>query len=120
MPEDVVTASPDIASAWEMLARSEVSEGDVAGAVDVVTRWQQTGAPGLPTGEQVVYQLRHAVQQDGVQGYCNWRLDRLETAQDAGRDVPHAELAAVHPGAGNHDAALEQLGVAWSKPSEVC
>ena len=109
--EDVVTASPHIARAWEMLARSEVSEGDVAGAVDVVTRWQQTGATGAP-GEQVVDQLRDAVQQDGVQGYWNWRIDRLETAQDEGRDVPHAELAAAHAGAGNHDAALEQLGVA--------
>ena len=109
--EDVVTASPPIARAWEMLARSEVSEGDVAGAVDVVTRWQQTGATGAP-GEQVVDQLRDAVQQDGVQGYWNWRIDRLETAQDEGRDVPHAELAAAHAGAGNHDAALEQLGVA--------
>ena len=112
--ENVVTASPHIAPAWEMLTRSEVSEGDVTGAVDVVTRWQQTGAPGAP-GEQVVIQLRDAVRQNGVQGYWNWTLDRLETAQDEGRDVPHAELAAAHAGAGNHDAALEHLGVALER-----
>ena len=108
--EDLVAASPHIAPAWEMLTRSEVFEDDVAGAVAVVTRWQQSGAPGAP-GEQVVARLRDMVEQDGVHGFWHWTIDRLEAGQDEGRDVQHAELAAAYAGAGNHAAALEQLDV---------
>jgi len=114
MLEEVVIGSPDIVPAWEMLTRSEVSEGDVSGAVDVVVRWQQTGAVGAPD-EQVVSRLQQAVEDDGVQGYWTWTLDRMEEAEDEGRDVPHAALAAAHAGAGDDEAALEHLRVALER-----
>jgi hypothetical protein len=79
MLEGVVAASPDLACAWEMLTRSEVSEGDVEGAVDVVVRWQETGAEGSPD-QQIVSSLQQAVEHNGVQGYWAWALDRMEAA----------------------------------------
>ena len=111
MLEDLVTASPHIAPAWEMLMRSEVFEGDLAGVVAVLTRWQQSGAPGAPD-EQVVVRLRDAVEHDGAHGFWHWTIDRLEAAQDEGQAVRDVELAAAYAGAGNHAAALEHLGVA--------
>lgn len=109
--ENVVVASPHVRQAWEMLTRAEVSEGNVSGAVDVVSRWQRSGATGAP-GEQEVVRLREAVRQDGAHGYWHWTLDRLETAQDEGRAVAHVEFAAAYAGARNHDAALEHLMMA--------
>ena len=91
--------------------RSAHREGDVSGAVDVVVRWQQTGAAGSPD-EQVVSRLQQAVEHNGVQGYWTWTLDRMEEAENEGRDVPHAALAAAHAGAGDDESALEHLRVA--------
>ena len=108
--ENVVVASPNFSPAWEMLSRAEVSEGDVSAALDVVTRWQHSGANGAPD-ELSVEALREAVHEDGIQGYWLWALDRLETNQRDGRDM-HTELASANAGAGDLDGALEHLMMA--------
>ena len=106
--EEVVERAPEATPAWEMLARSQVSAGDPMAAVDVMDRWQESGARGAPDDEWID-QLRQSVTDQGAAGYWARMLDRLETIENSGRMVPQTEIAAASAGMGDHDRALEHL-----------
>ena len=103
--ERVVEEAPQMAPAWEMLARSRVASGDVAAAAGVIGQWHETGTPNAPD-ESWVLRLEDAVEFEGARGYWAWRLDRLTALAAAGEPVPRMEFAAAHAALGNDDQAF--------------
>ena len=103
--ENIVEEAPQMAPAWEMLARSHVASGNAPAAADVIEQWHETGTPDAPD-ESWVLRLQDAVELEGTQGYWAWRLDRLTTLAPAGEPVPRVELAAAHAALGNDDEAF--------------
>lgn len=106
--KELVEESPEMAPAWEMLVRSEVSAQDADGIVAAYEDWQQSGSGPAPDIASVE-RLRAAVDQEGMRGYWTWTLERLQQRSDAGRSVSSVEMASAHAGLGHTDEALQLL-----------
>lgn len=109
--EATVQSAPQASPAWDLLAKAYVGAGDAAAAADAVRRWGASGAPGAPSAESLE-RLSAAVSELGDAGYWTWRLETLEAADAAGRDVPRTELAAAHAALGDTETALGLLAEA--------
>jgi len=108
---EIVTTTPDAGPAWELLARSEISEGDADEASAVVREWSESGASDAP-GAAAVTGLDQAVAENGVRGYWAWQLARLEAKVASGGSVSHTDLAAALAGTGDKEAAFTHLAAA--------
>jgi len=106
--EDIVDDSPQMSTAWDMLARTHVTSGDAGSAVSVIETWHETGATGAPDARRVA-SLDDAVEQNGSWGYWSWQLESLEAREAEGIPVPPSELASVHAALGNDDQAFDYL-----------
>ena len=104
----VVTSHPGDGPAWETLARSHASAGDVAAAVETMRRWSASGLQAAPHAD-AVEQLERAVESGGTAGYWSWQLDRLHAIRAEGRRVWPTSLAEASAGAGDREGALDQL-----------
>jgi TolB-like protein len=108
LDDSVVVAYPTYQDAWDQLMRARVALGQVDRAVDVVARWNTSGAPGAP-GAQSLATLRQAVAREGARGYWEWRRDYLLAQQEAGNPIVHADLAAAYAAVGDRAQAYEHL-----------
>lgn len=106
--EMVVGDHPEVAPAWETLARMHASAGDVAAAVATMRRWSAAGWPEAP-GAGALEQLEGAVSSGGATGYWTWQLDRLLAIRAEGRRVRPTSLAEASLRAGDREGALDQL-----------
>jgi len=107
---DLVDDAPELAPAWELLARSQIAGGDAQGAVGAVEGWSARGGDAAPTSAQV-RTLQDAVNRQGAVGYWRWVLDRLDVREAAGERVSPSDRAAALAATGDADgafAALEQ------------
>ena len=109
--EETVRALPQASPAWDLLAKSYVGAGDAIAAAEAMRRWGESGAPGAPDAESLD-RLTDAVAELGDAGYWTWRLESLEAAEAAGRDIARTELAAAHAALGHHEEALGLLAEA--------
>ncbi len=108
MLSEVVNAAPDMAPAWELLARARVATGDPEAAVESMERWSSLGVEGAPRADDVA-SLRQAVAQEGERGYWTWQLGRLNERRAAGAPVSSVDLAAARAGSGDPDGAFAAL-----------
>jgi tetratricopeptide (TPR) repeat protein len=106
--DSIVATYPQTQEAWDQLLRAEVALGHLDRAIDVVARWDATGAPGAP-GASSLQRLRSAVGTDGVRGYWTWRRDYMIGQQGAGRDIVLTDLAAAYAALGERDRAYALL-----------
>ncbi len=109
--ESLVRQSPEASPAWELLGKSYIGSGNPTAAAEAMRRWQRSGAPGAPNAESVG-RLAGAVAELGATGYWTWRLEELEAAEAAGRDVSATELAAAHAALGHAEEAIALLAEA--------
>ena len=110
MLSDLVDDAPDMAPAWDLLARTKISAGDPQGAVGAMEGYSARGGEGAPTSAQV-RALQDAVNRDGARGYWRWALERLDARAAAGERVSPTERAAALAATGDNEgafAALEQ------------
>jgi TolB-like protein len=114
MLSDLVDHAPDLGPAWELLARTQISTGDVEGAVGALEGWSARGGDEAPTSAQL-RALRDAVNRDGGVGYWRWTLERLETRTAAGERVPPTERAVALAGTGDANGAFAALESALSQ-----
>lgn len=108
MLSELLEDAPDLAPAWELLARAHVSAGNPEGAADAFARWSAQGGEGAPTAGEA-QALAAAVTRDGARGWWLWQKERLDTRIAAGQEVPILELAAARAGAGDTEGALQAL-----------
>jgi TolB-like protein len=106
--ERVVRDAPEKSDAWDLLARIEVSSGELRSGVETLDEWRESGAPGAPSRDDL-RDLIELIRTDGAEGYWAWRLDRLEQRMADGAHVPFMELATAYAGMGEDDQAIEHL-----------
>lgn len=106
--ERVVSQVPQKSEAWDLLARIQVSSGELRSGVQTLDEWRGSGAPGAPSRDDL-RSLLELIREDGPQGYWAWRLDRLEERMADDAHVPFMELATAHAGMGADDEAIEYL-----------
>jgi hypothetical protein len=97
-----------LSQAWELLARTQISDGDPQGAVGAVEGWSARGGEGAPTSAQV-RALQNAVAREGAAGYWRWTLDRLDARAAAGVHVSPADRAAALAATGDTEGAFAAL-----------
>lgn len=103
-----VTVNPDSEGAWDLLVRSNVTRGDIDGAIEVASQWAAAGGTSSPDGAALT-ELETALETEGAEGYWRWRADRLEAAARAGAPVRSFDLASAYAALGQEDRALEHL-----------
>jgi len=108
LDDSVVVAYPAYQEAWDQLMRARVALGQLDRAVDVVVRWNASGAPGAP-GARSLETLRQAVARGGARGYWEWRRDYLLGRQEAGEPIVLADLAAAYAAVGDSQRAYDYL-----------
>lgn len=108
MLSDVVDAQPNLAPAWELMARAEMARGNLGGAVGAVEAWSARGGPDAPDAV-AVKALRSNVEQEGGVGFWRWTLNRLDARSAAGGRVAPSDLAAARAGIGDAEGALRAL-----------
>ena len=107
--EDIVEKAPEMATAWEWLARSHVASGDARAATVVIEQWQATGNTSAPDRSSVL-RLQDAVDFEGMRGYWSWTLEDLTAAEAEGaRAVPRMDFASAHAALGHTDEAFRFL-----------
>ena len=106
--ERVVSNRPQKSEAWDLLARIQVSAGELRSGVQTLDGWRESGAPGAPSRDDI-RSLLELIRADGPQGYWTWRLDRLEERVADDAHVPFMDLATAHAGMGEDDEAIEYL-----------
>ena len=106
--ERVVNEAPENSPAWELLARTYVSTGELRDGVQTLDEWRESGAPGAPSRDELE-DLVDLLRDYGEEGYWEWHLDRLEVRLMDGDHVSHMELATAHAGMGDDDDAVEHL-----------
>lgn len=107
--EGIVQKTPEMATAWEWLARSHVASGDVTAAKVVIEQWQATGDPNAPDRSSVL-RLEDAIEFEGTRGYWSWALEGLTAAEAEGRQpVSRMDFASAHAALGNTDEAFRFL-----------
>ena len=108
MLSDLVDDAPEMAPAWELLARAQISAGDPQGAVGALEGWSARGGATAPSAADV-RSLREAVLREGAHGYWLWQKARLDARLAAGEDVSPLDLAAARAGTGDTDGAFQAL-----------
>ncbi|MDX1647426.1 MAG: hypothetical protein R3304_09805 [Longimicrobiales bacterium] len=108
--EAAVAADPDAASAWDLLVRAHVGQGDPEGAANAARRWAEAQGEGLDGAD--VRALTSHLSRSGVDGYWRWRLERLEDRRRSEGSVPSFEMATTHAALGNEEEALRFLALA--------
>jgi len=108
LDDSVVVRYPQYQEAWDQLMRARVALGQLDRAVDVVARWNTSGAPGAP-GPRSLETLGQAVAREGARGYWEWRRDYLLAQQQAGDSIVHADLAAAYAAVGDSQGAYDHL-----------
>ncbi|MDE3013283.1 MAG: tetratricopeptide repeat protein [Gemmatimonadota bacterium] len=106
--EQVVADTPDRSEAWEFLARTQVSIGQLRAGVETLDRWRESGESGAPSRDDLE-DLVELLGEHREEGYWMWYLDRLDMRRDTGEHVPLIELATAHAGMGNNDEAIDLL-----------
>ncbi len=108
MLSDLVDGAPEMAPAWELLARAQISAGNPQGAVGALEGWSARGGATAPSAAEV-RSLRDAVLRDGTRGYWLWQKERLDARLAAGEPVSPLDLAAARAGTGDTDGAFQAL-----------
>lgn len=108
MLSDLVGDAPEMAPAWELLARAQISGGNPQGAVGALEEWSARGGATAPSGAEV-RSLRDAVLREGTRGYWLWQNERLDARAAAGEPVSPLDLAAARAGTGDTDGAFQAL-----------
>lgn len=106
--ERVVGQAPEMSPAWELLARIQVSTGELRDGVGTLDAWRESGVEGAPSRDDIE-ELVDLVRADGEEGYWDWTLERLEDRVDDGEHVPHMELATAHAGMRDDEEAIEHF-----------
>lgn len=111
MLSSLVHDAPDMAPAWELLARAQVAAGNPQGAVDALREWGARGGDGAPSATEAAA-LQGAVTGEGARGYWRWQKERLDARAAAGQPVAPLELAAARAGVGDTEGAFTALEAA--------
>lgn len=114
MLSDLVDDAPDMAPAWDLLARTKVSAGDPQAAVGAMEGFSARGGDAAPTSAQI-RALQDAVNRDGAVGYWRWTLERLDARAAAGGRVSPTERAAALAATGDTGGAFAALEQALSQ-----
>ncbi|HSG07087.1 MAG TPA: hypothetical protein VLA36_01930 [Longimicrobiales bacterium] len=108
MLSDLVDDAPDMAPAWDLLARTKIAAGDPQGAVGAMEGHSARGGDDAPTPAQV-RSLQTAVNREGALGYWRWNLERLEARAAAGQRVSPMDRAAALAATGDDEGAFTAL-----------
>lgn len=108
MLASVVETAPEQDHAWELLARAQVSAGNLRATASTLERWAARGGGGAPT-EAEARTVRSGIAREGAAAYWRWALPRLEAQVATGSGGSLVELAAARAGTGDAEGAIRTL-----------